>query len=121
MLELKFCKAVTNDVFLLVHLEVSADNLDGSTKPSIGSFSPLRERWQYLDRSGRWSVQIESEVPPSQAVGLYYDLTAMSRSWINGAVFVNGEAVGGPWDSEAFPAFVVGYSLTYSHTTLISL
>lgn len=74
-----------------------------------------------LGRYGRWSVQVESEVGTRQAVGLYYDLTAMSRSWINGAVFVNGEAVGGPWNAEAFPAFVDGYSLTYAHTTLIAL
>ncbi|WP_141719132.1 hypothetical protein [Pseudomonas poae] len=102
-------------------LKASADNLDSNTKPSIGSFSPLREHWQYLERSGRWSVQIESEVIPSEAVGLYNDLTAISRSWVNGAVLVKGEAVGGPWDSEAFPAFVAGYSLTYAHTTLIAL
>ncbi len=102
-------------------LKASADNLDGSTKPSISSFSPLRERWQYLDRSGRWSVQIESEVTPSEAIGLYYDLTAMSRSWINGAVFVNGEPVGGPWSKEAFPAFVDGYALTYAQTELMPL
>lgn len=102
-------------------LKASADNLDSSTKPSIGSFSPLRERWQYLDRSGRWSVQIESKVTPSEAVGLYYDLTAMSRSWINGVVFVNGEPVGGPWNIEAFPAFVDGYALTYAQAELIPL
>ena len=102
-------------------LKASAENSDSNTKPSIASFSPLRERWQYLDRSGRWSVQIESEVTPSQAVSLYYDLTAMSRSWINGAVFVNGEAVGGPWDAEAFPAFVEVYALTYAQTELAPL
>lgn len=102
-------------------LKASADNLDSNTKPSIGSFSPLKEQWQYLDRSGRWSVQIESEVTPSEAVGLYYGLTAMSRSWINGAVFVNGEAVGGPWSEEAFPAFVEGYALTYAQVELTPL
>lgn len=102
-------------------LKASADNPDSNTKPSIDSFSPLRERWQFLDRSGRWSVQIESEAPPSDAVGLYYGLTAMSRSWINGAVFVNGIAVGGPWDSEKFPAFVHTYELTYAGAELIPL
>ncbi|MGF6332201.1 hypothetical protein ABH909_005079 [Pseudomonas sp. BS3782 TE3695] len=102
-------------------LKASADNLDSNTKPSIGSFSPIKEQWQYLDRSGRWSVQIESEVTPSEAVGLYYDLAAMSRCWINGAVFVNGEAVGGPWDSGAFPAFVNTYELTYAGAELIPL
>lgn len=102
-------------------LKCSADNLESSTKPSIGSFSPLRERWQYLDRSGRWSVQIESEVTPSEAVGLYYGLTAISRSWINGAVLVSGIAVGGPWDAEAFPAFVDGYALTYASQSLEQL
>lgn len=102
-------------------LKASADKLDSSTKPSIGSFSPLRERWQYLDRSGHWSVQIESEVTPSEAVGLFYGLNAMSRSWINGALLVNGVAVGGPWDVEAFPAFVEGYALTYAHTSLSPL
>ena len=102
-------------------LKVLADNPDSNTKPSIDSFSPLKERWQYLDRSGRWSVQIESEVTPSDAVGLFYGLTAISRSWINGAVFVHGEAVGGPWNAEAFPAFVDGYALTYAGTGLIPL
>lgn len=102
-------------------LKASADNLDSNTKPSINSFSSLRERWQFLDRSGRWSVQIQSEVTPSEAVGLYYDLTAMSRSWINGAVFVHGEAVGRPWNAEAFPAFVDGYALTYAQAPLIPL
>lgn len=102
-------------------LKASADSPDSNTKPSIDSFSPLREQWQYLEHTGRWSVQIESEVPPNQAVGLYYDLTAMSRSWINGAVFVNGEAIGGPWDAEAFPAFVDGYALTYAQTSLTPL
>lgn len=102
-------------------LKDSTDNLDSTTKPSIGSFSPLRERWQYLDRSGRWSVQIESEVTPSEVVGLYYDLTAMSRSWINGAVFVNGVAVGGPWDAEKFRIFVNTYELTYANHSLIAL
>jgi len=77
-------------------LKASVDNLDSSTKPSISSFSPLRERWQYLERSGRWSVQIESEVIPSEAIGLYRDLNAVSRSWVNGAVLVKGEAIGGP-------------------------
>ena len=52
-------------------LKSSADNPDSNTRPSIDSFSPLRERWQYLDRSGRWSVQVESEVTPSEAVGLF--------------------------------------------------
>lgn len=99
-------------------LKASADNPDSNTRPSIDSFSPVRERWQYLGRSGRWSVQVESEVTPSEAVGLYKNLTAMSRSWINGAVFVNGEAIGGPWDSEAFPAFVEGYALTYAQSLL---
>lgn len=102
-------------------LKASADNLNSNSKPSIGSFSPVKERWQYLERSGRWSVQIESEVTPSEAVGLYYDLTAMSRSWINGAVFVNGDAVGGPWDAGAFPAFVDGFALTYAGTGIIPL
>lgn len=102
-------------------LKASADNSDSNTKPCIDSFSPLKEQWQYLERTGRWSVQIESEVTPSEAVGLYYDLTAMSRSWINGGVFVNGEAIGGPWDAEAFPAFVEGYALTYAQTSLIPL
>lgn len=102
-------------------LKASADNSDSNAKPCIDSFSPLRERWQYLERSGGWSVQIESDVTPSQAVGLYYDLTAMSRTWINGAVFVNGIAVGGPWDPEAFPAFVEGYALTYAQTSLTPL
>nr|WP_314527607.1 hypothetical protein [uncultured Pseudomonas sp.] len=102
-------------------LKASADNLDSNTKPSIGSFSPLRERWQYLERSGRWSVQIESEVIPSEAVGLYSDLTAVSRSWVNGAALVKGEAVGGPWDSEKFPAFVHTYELTYAGAELIPL
>lgn len=102
-------------------LKASADNPDINTRPSIDSFSPVRERWQYLDRSGRWSVQIESEVTPSEAVGLYYDFTAMSRSWINGAVFVNGDAVGGPWNAEAFPAFVDGYALTYAQAPLLPL
>jgi hypothetical protein len=45
----------------------------------------------------------------------------MCRSWINGAVFVNGEAIGGRWDAEAFPAFVEGYALTYAQTSLIPL
>lgn len=102
-------------------LKASADNSDSNTKPCIDSFSPLKERWQYLEHTGRWSVQIESEVTPSEAVGLYYDLTDMSRSWINGAVLVNGEAVGGPWDSEAFPRFVDGYALTYASAKLIPL
>lgn len=102
-------------------LKCSSDNLESSTKPFIGSFSPLRERWQYLDRSGQWSVQMESEVTPSEAVGLFYGLTAMSRSWINGALLVNGVAVGGPWDVEAFPAFVDGYALTYAQTPLTPL
>ena len=102
-------------------LKASADNLDNNTKPSIDSFTPLKERWQYLERSGRWSVQIESEVIPSEAVGLYNDLTAISRSWVNGAVLVKGEAVGGPWDSEAFPTFVEGYALTYAQTALTPL
>lgn len=102
-------------------LQASADNPDSNTKPSIDSFSPLRERWQYLDRSGRWSVQIESEVTPSEALGLYYDLTAVSRSWINCAVFVNGEAVGGPWNKESFSSFVETYALTYANTELIPL
>ena len=102
-------------------LKSSTDNPDSNTKPSISLFSPLKERWQYLDRSGRWSVQIESEVTPSEAVGLYYNLTAMSRSWINGAVFVDGEAVGGPWNAEAFPAFVEGYALTYAQESLSPL
>ena len=102
-------------------LKASADNPDINTRPSIDSFSPVRERWQYLDRSGRWSVQIESEVTPSDAVGLFYGLTAISRSWINGAVFVHGEAVGGPWNAEAFPAFVDGYSLTYAQAPLLPL
>ena len=66
-------------------------------------------------------MQIESEVTPSEAVGLYYDFTAMSRSWINGAVFVNGDAVGGPWNAEAFPAFVDGYALTYAQAPLLPL
>lgn len=99
-------------------LKVLADNPDSNTKPSIDSFSPLKERWQYLDRSGRWSVQIESEVTPSDAVGLVEGLTAHSRCWVNAAVFVNGEAVGGPWDSEAFPPFVAGYALTYANQEL---
>ncbi len=102
-------------------LKASVDNLDSSTKPSISSFSPLREHWQYLERSGRWSVQIESEVTPSEAVGLYRDLTAVSRSWVNGAVLVKGEAVGGPWSEEAFPAFVDGYALTYAQAPLTPL
>lgn len=102
-------------------LKASADNPDINTRPSIDSFSPVRERWQYLDRSGRWSVQIESEVTPSDAVGLFYGLTAISRSWINGAVFVHGEAVGGPWNAEAFPAFVDGYALTYAQAPLLPL
>lgn len=102
-------------------LKSSADNPDSNTRPSIDSFSPLRERWQYLDRSGRWSVQIESEVTPSEAVGLFKGLTAMSRSWINGAVFVNGEAVGGPWEANRFPAFVNTYELTYAGAELIPL
>lgn len=102
-------------------LKASVDNLDSSTKPSIGSFSPLKERWQYLNRSGRWSVQFESEVTPSDAVGLFKDLTAMSRSWINGAVFVNGEAIGGPWEADRFPAFVNTYELTYAGDELIPL
>jgi len=99
-------------------LKVSADRPDSNTKPSIDSFSPRREQWQYLERTGRWSVQIESEVTPSEAVGLYYDLTAMSRSWINGAVFVNGEAVGGPWDENGFNIFVQAYGLTYANSLL---
>lgn len=102
-------------------LSSSADSSDNNTKPSIASFSPLREQWQYLGRSGRWSVQIESEVTPSEAVGLYYDLTAMSRSWINCAVFVNAEAVGGPWNKESFSSFVETYALTYANTELIPL
>jgi len=102
-------------------LKVLADNPDRNTKPCIGSFSPVTERWQYLDRSGRWSVQIESSIIPSEAVGLFYGLTAMSRSWINGALLVNGEAVGGPWSEEEFPAFVEGYALTYAQTELIPL
>jgi hypothetical protein len=100
---------------------MSADRPDSNTKPSIDSFSPLREQWQYLERSGGWSVQIESEVTPSEAVGLYYGLTAISRSWINGAVFVNGIAVGGPWEAEKFPAFVNTYKLTYAGAELIPL
>lgn len=99
-------------------LKNSADNPDSNTKPSIDSFLPLRERWQFLDRSGRWSVQIESEVTPSEAVGLFYGLTAMSRSWINGAVFVHGEAVGGPWDENGFNIFVKAYGLTYANSLL---
>lgn len=102
-------------------LSSSADSSDSNTKPSIDSFSPLREQWQYLGRSGRWSVQIESEITPSEAVGLYYGLTAISRGWINSAVFVNGEVVGGPWDAEAFSAFVQGYALTYANQELKAL
>lgn len=98
--------------------KVSADKPDSNTKPSIGSFSPLRERWQYLEHTGRWSVQIESTVTPSDAIGLYSGFAATSSSWINGAVFVNGIAVGGPWDSEAFPAFLEGYALTYANQVL---
>lgn len=107
--------------FYWVILKSSTDSPDSNTKPSIGSFSPLKEQWQYLDRSGRWSVQIESEVTPKQAIGLYYELTAMSRSWINGAVLVNGKAIGGPWDAGAFPAFVRTYELTYAGAELIPL
>lgn len=99
-------------------LKASADSPDSNTKPSIDSFSPLSEQWQYLEHTGRWSVQIESEVTPSEAVGLYYGLTAMSRSWINGAVFVNGEAVGGPWDENGFNIFVKAYALTYANSLL---
>lgn len=99
-------------------LKVSADNPDSNTKPSIDSFSPLRKQWQYLEHTGRWSVQIESAVTPSQAYSLFEGLTAHSRCWVNAAVFVNGEAVGGPWGSEAFPAFVEGYALTYAQSLL---
>ena len=102
-------------------LKSSAYNPDSNTRPSIDSFSPLRERWQYLDRSGRWSVQVESEVTPSEAVGLFKDLTAMSRSWINGAVFVNGETIGGPWEADRFPVLVNTYELTYAGAELIPL
>lgn len=99
-------------------LKASADNLDSNTKPSIGSFSPLKEQWQYLDRSGRWSVQIESAVTPSQAYNLFEELTAASRLWVNSVVFVNGEPVGGPWDLEKFRTFVNAYALTYANAEL---
>lgn len=102
-------------------LKVSADNIDSTIKPSISSFTPLRERWQFLDRSGRWSVQVESEVTPSVAYSLFEGLTAHSRCWINCAVFVNGEAVGGPWEADRFPAFVNTYELTYAGAELIPL
>lgn len=102
-------------------LQASVDKPDRNEMPSIDSFSPLKERWQYLDRSGRWSVQVETEITPSQAVALFGNLTAMSRNWINGAVFVNGIAVGGPWDAEKFPAFVNTYELTYAGAELIPL
>lgn len=99
-------------------LQASADTPDSNTKLSIDSFSPLKERWQYLERTGRWSVQIESAVTPGQAYSLFEGLTAHSRCWVNCAVFVNGEAVGGPWDVEAFPAFVDGYALTYANAEI---
>lgn len=102
-------------------LKASVDSSDSNTKPSIDLFSPLRKQWQYLEHTGRWSVQIESSIIPSEAVDLFHGLTAMSRSWINGALLVNGVAVGGPWDVEAFPAFVEGYALTYAQTELIPL
>src|SRR5450830_1888183 len=102
-------------------LQVSADNPDNITKPSMDSFSPISKRFQYLERSRRWSVQIQSKVPPSEAIDLYYGLTAISRSWINGAVVINGEAVGGPWDAETFPTFVAGYAPTYAHEDLALL
>jgi hypothetical protein len=102
-------------------LKASADSPDSNTKPSIDSFSPLREQWQYLEHTGRWSVQIESEVTPSEAVGLFKELRAMSRCWINGAVFVNGVAVGGPWDAGTFYAFVSTYELTYASQRLEAL
>ncbi|RON06354.1 hypothetical protein BK658_00810 [Pseudomonas brassicacearum] len=69
-------------------LKASADNLDSNTKPSIGSFTPLRERWQLLDRSGRWSMQIESEVTPSEAYGLFKGFTA--KRWLAVGPLNNG-------------------------------
>lgn len=111
---------VTNDVFLLVYIEEFSRQPRQQYQASIDSFSPLRERWQYLDRSGRWSVQVESEVTPSEAVGLFKDLTAMSRS-LNGAVFVNGETIGGPWEADRFPVLVNTYELTYAGAELIPL
>ena len=99
-------------------LRSAGDNNASHPKPSIEAFSPLKEQWQYLERLGRWSVQIESTIPPSRAIGLFDSLTAISRTWINSAVVIDGEAVGGPWDEEAYHAFVAGYSLTYANTTL---
>jgi len=99
-------------------LQASADNPDNNTKPSIDSFSPPKEQWQYLEHTGRWSVQIESAVTPSQAYSLFEGLTAHSRCWVNSAVFVNGEAVGGPWDENGFNIFVKAYGLTYANSLL---
>ena len=45
----------------------------------------------------------------------------MSRSWINGAVFVNGETIGGPWEADRFPVLVNTYELTYAGAELIPL
>ena len=99
-------------------LRSAGDNNASHPKPSIEAFSPLKEQWQYLERLGRWSVQIESTIPPSRAIGLFDSLTAISRTWINSAVVINGEAVGGPWDSEKFDTFVKNYALTYATAKL---
>ena len=45
----------------------------------------------------------------------------MSRCWVNAAVFVNGEPVGGPWEADRFPEFVNTYELTYAGAELIPL
>lgn len=102
-------------------LQTSIDHPSINDRPSIDSFSPVSEQWQYLSRTGRWSVQIETTVAPREAIDLYKSFISMSRCWVNEAIYINGLPVGGPWDAQRFHIFVQTYAITYAQVALVPL
>lgn len=100
--------------------KLKASEQDTSSKPSLDAFNPIQTQYDFNPRTDSWSVQIETDIEPRQAIALYQSLTVHARSWINEARMISSQAVGGPY-ADSYQAFVSAYCLTYANQTITPL
>lgn len=100
--------------------KLKASEQDTSSKPSLEVFNPIQTQYDFNPRTVSWSVQIETNIEPRQAIDLYQSLSVHARSWINEARMISSQAVGGPF-ADSYQTFVSAYCLTYANQTITPL